>query len=167
MTAPRQREKPHGPVCVDACDQPLLLLHRWHRGTAGYVRRTATAKGQKRAEYLHRVILGVAPGALVDHVNGDVLDNRRSNLRACNQYENQYNVPVRPASPTGYKGVTVRRYKRGVRYEARIKSDGREMTIGFFDTAEEAGRAYEAASLSLHGAFAAIARLRVAGEVPS
>lgn len=91
---------------------------------------------------MHRDILGAKPGQIVDHVNGNGLDNRRANLRICTHAENMRNH-------RGSKGVD--RF-RG-RWRARIQFDHSSKFLGLFDTKKEAAEAYHAASLQLFRSF--------------
>lgn len=69
---------------LDQGDAHLLGSYTWHICQDGYVRR----KSHGRHVYLHRLIIAAAAGQLVDHINGDGLDNRKANLRLCNRAEN-------------------------------------------------------------------------------
>jgi hypothetical protein len=106
-------------------------------------------RGQGGAsEYLHRYIMGCVPGdnVIVDHINGDILDNRRSNLRAVTQRENMHNVSNKYASNTsGHRGVSFNKSKG--KYQAYIKIDYVKKHLGYFETLEEAVAARASASL--------------------
>ena len=116
-----------------------------------YARRDVSlGGGRRRRDYMHRVIL---PGhRLVDHVNGDGLDNRRANIRAASAADNVHNTRLRRDSVSGIKGVALRDGK----WAARIRHDGSTRHLGRFMTLEEAGRAYDRAARELFGEFAAL-----------
>lgn len=95
---------------------------------------------------LHSFLLGTT--RIVDHVNGDTLDNRRANLRVASASQNMANRPGR--SRCGYRGVTS---SEGA-YRAQICPDGQRKYLGTFRTAEAAARAYDAAAIDLYGEFA-------------
>lgn len=80
----------------------------------------------------------------IDHINGTRDDNRWSNLRAVTRSENNLNLRGAPKghNRTGVLGVCKTKSNT---YFARIKVDGREMYLGSFASAEEAGAAYKAA----------------------
>jgi hypothetical protein len=102
--------------------------------------------------YVHRLAIfityGVWPEA-VDHVNGNKLDNRISNLRIATRQENLFNSRCRSDSASGVKGV--KRHGKG--WRAKIKRDGITYSLGTFPTIEEAGEAYRRAAAKLHEAY--------------
>ena len=131
---------------VDEADWALVAPFLWHAAR----RRTRVYAGTNSGALLmHRLLLGCDE---VDHIDGDGLDNRRSNLRACTDSQNNFNQRVRTYSASGFKGVTLdRRYGRWI---AQIQANKRHYTLGTHATAEEAARVYDAAALRLHGDFA-------------
>lgn len=145
--------KPHGPVVVDAEDMHLLLGARWYRNFFGYAVTSArVAQGRRQQTvYLHRVITGAQVGQVVDHANGDILDNRRMNLRLCTHADNARNG-IKPVSKTGYRGVS----PSGRGYKAQICVNRKIVHLGKFADPADAARAYDAASLKMHGAFAVL-----------
>lgn len=98
---------------------------------------------------LHRFILYAPPGVDVDHINGNGLDNRRSNLRVCSHSQNMSNRARPSSNSSGYKGVS----REGSRWRAYVTTDGHRMYLGTFDRPEDAARAYDNAASRLHGEF--------------
>ena len=93
-----------------------------------------------------------APAGLdVDHIDGDGLNNRRSNLRACTHTENGRNRKLSKNNTSGLKGVNAR---EAGKWQAMIKTSGRILHLGVFDSKMEAAKAYDAAALRLYGEFA-------------
>lgn len=112
----------------------------------------------KRRQYLgHRVAWamyhGEWPVSLIDHVNGDCLDNRIVNLRLCNPEQNGANSRRRKDNVCGFKGVSFKPRHR-LKFQARIRSGGKQVSLGSFATPEEAHEAYRAAAVKLKGDFA-------------
>lgn len=103
---------------------------------------------------LHRFLLGVEHPFIVDHINGNSLDNRLANLRRCTLAQNALNRRPPIHSPCGYRGVKIR-VQRGVkRYVAQIGVNYHKKWLGVFSTAEEAAMAYDAAAIVEYGEFA-------------
>lgn len=111
-----------------------------------------------RKHYLHRLIWlyhhGTVPG-MIDHVNGDRRDNRIENLRACSNAQNQYNSVRKTNNRSGFKGVAFYRAKPTTKpWRARIVRSGRQISLGYYATAEEAAEAYARGAAEVAGAFA-------------
>ena len=99
--------------------------------------------------YLSRVIMNPVDGMVVDHINGNGLDNRKINLRICTQAQNTRNRTV--SAGRKYKGITQRTNKS---YRVRITVDGRCINVGDYLTEEKAIVAYNKAAIKYHGEYA-------------
>lgn len=130
-----------------------LLGDRWIVDAHGYARKNTIANGVRSFELLHRVILNAPQGALVDHINGNRLDNRVSNLRFCTHQQNMQNRKTHKNNKIGAKGV----YKIGNRFKAQIRAGGEKHYLGCFVRLEDARAAYQEAAMKHHGEFARIA----------
>lgn len=141
---------------VDDEDYAALCIYKWRANECGYVVRTVRNSGRSTPMRMHRQILSLAPGVPADHINGNRLDNRRSNLRLCTWRQNAMNRGKRrwrrgiPAQ-SQFIGVT---RGHGGRWRACIKRDGRQAYLGSFAEEIEAARAHDAAARELHGEFA-------------
>jgi hypothetical protein len=118
---------------VDEVDA-MYAGFNWHVAAEKYAARSARVNGKKSLIYLHRVLLGAKPGQIVDHINGNTLDNRRSNLRFVTKGQNNANRHKR-LSKTSYLGVCV---TRGGKFRAGHHENGKFKQIGVFDTPKEA-----------------------------
>jgi hypothetical protein len=140
---------------LDAADVHLVSPYRWNvrrdRSGACYAV-SHSVHGVTLG--MHRIIMGAPVGMIVDHVNRDGLDNRRSNLRLATHAQNMRNRKRQSNNTSGYHGVTY--WKHCGRYAALIRVDGKRRHIGLFATAEEAALAYDEAARSAHGEFASL-----------
>lgn len=134
---------------VDDEDYEGLAKFRWRymetsKGRQGYAKTHVVVDGdwQNRVDvYMHRMVLCAEKGQIVDHINHDKLDNRKSNLRIVTHSQNVSNKPKQANNTSGYKGVTY--YKRTKRWMAQVKIEGKYKCIGYFSTPEEAAAAYD------------------------
>lgn len=94
---------------------------------------------------------GEDPPALVDHIDGDRLNNSWNNLRLANKSENMANRVPPKNNTSGFKGVSYSRSRR--KYEVHIMKNRRRQFLGRFTTLSEAAAAYEVAALELHQQF--------------
>lgn len=138
-------------IKVDPCDVDVAAAHSWSKNTSGHVVRGVHRGGKLKMLLLHRVITGAKDGEQVDHINGDKTDNRRRNLRICNNAQNQQNRGRLPNNTTGFKGVSFN--KRSGKYVARVMANGTSRFLGYHSTAEAAYAVFCEAGREMHGEF--------------
>ena len=139
---------------IDARDVAFVAGATWsvlQSNRTAYARRTIKLGDKQKTVLLHRVVIGAEPEQHVDHINGNGLDCRRSNLRIVTQQQNNFNMRGHHDSRTGIKGV--RKHSSCNKFQAAISAGGVRRYLGLFNTAEEAQSAYAAASAELHGQF--------------
>lgn len=108
---------------------------------------------------MHHEVMRVPSGTMLDHVNGDPLNNMRANIRPATRATNGMNRGRQVNNSSGYKGVRLWRHKHYTRtkpWVAQLGQGGRPVYKSYHATAEEAARAYDAAALKYHGEFACI-----------
>lgn len=123
-----------------------------------HVRQRIAVKGtgKRVAKFLHRIIYermiqrSLLPSEIVDHRNGNPLDNRRENLRLTDKAGNCQNAKRRKDNGIGLKGVS----KNHTKWMARIQVRSKYVYLGNFATPELAHKAYCEAAKELHGEFA-------------
>lgn len=108
---------------VDDADFERLAQHKWRLHSGGYAYRAGGVTG---SNLMHNEILG---RKWVDHRNGRRRDNRRGNLRGCDQGQNGQNRRVRRDSQSGLRGVIFD--KRSGKWSAVAR-------LGAFETKAEA-----------------------------
>lgn len=123
---------------VDDQDFHLVEFLTWHvhKSSKNWYARARNERG--RLVYMHRLIMRPSEQEEIDHVNGNGLDNQRSNLRAVDRTGNNLNR-------RGVRGYEL----HGKRYRVRFFYRGQRITVGSFDTAKEAKAAYESAKLEV------------------
>ncbi|MBB3521048.1 HNH endonuclease [Rhizobium sp. BK456] len=139
---------------IDAEDYAIVMgaARSWHacpQGKNHYAQARALVTHQ--VLMMHRVIMHAPKGLVVDHINHDTLDNRKTNLRIVTRQQNQCNVLPRQGNHSRFKGVCLN--KRVNLWVAYINAHGKRTYLGYYHHEEDAARAYDAASLSLHGEY--------------
>lgn len=109
---------------IDAEDVDKVKYSKWRLNCNGYV--ISTNKFDGKTTFLHRRILNNT-NQFVDHINGNVLDNRKQNLRLVTKSQNQMNV--------NYKGVSK---TKNDKHYAHIKIKGKAINLGVYVDEEEA-----------------------------
>lgn len=143
-------------MLADAEDEELLRRYVWawlEVGRDNRCRYAFTGGSGKDRRYAHRLVMGLPPGRVpeVDHISGDGLDNRRSNLRVATHALNLANQRPQIGRSSQYKGVCWCKKHRD--WEASIKIQGRKIHLGHHRDEVDAALAYDIAALDAWGEY--------------
>lgn len=138
---------------VDTEGLEKLSKHKWRTfvdGNTFYAVTTLGKRPNRKLGIMHRMILGAKKGQIVDHINGDGLDNRKSNLRFCTISQNAHNRHDKPKN--GYWGVSFK--ARRNKWYSYVTCKRKTHHLGCFDSIIDAARAHDVAAKKLLGEFA-------------
>jgi len=143
---------------VDDEDFDFLMQWRWFAWTPGYstfyARKTCKVVPGVHSR-MHREVMGRYHnvwGSILDHIDGNGLNNCKSNLRFCTHAENSRNAGPNALNKSGIKGVCW--HVRSKKYIATISLNRKLIHIGYFTDPIEAAKAYNEAAIKYHGEFA-------------
>lgn len=150
---------------VDDADFDLLKQWKWcavfDKHTSSYYAVSNRHRWEKEKPIvikMSRIIMGAVKGEVVDHINHNTLDNRKSNLRKCSHAENQRNRKENKRSATGYKGVSVctglTRYYKKPMFQAQIRVSGKLITLAYGEDTKKLAKVYNQSAKKHFGDFA-------------
>lgn len=143
---------------VDASDYDWISQYTWHMapGNRGYKYAATNIKIEGKHRYrirkMHSIIMDTPKGMSVDHINGNGLDNRRTNLRVCTHKQNCQSKIKRKIGASSYKGVTWDKEQN--KWRVKIGIDYKRIDLGRFDSEKDAAKAYNEAAIKHFGEFA-------------
>lgn len=144
-------------LLLDTRDEDLVIDLPWSINTIRDRKYVRGAPNRGKKMYLHRLILerkigrALKPKELTDHINGNPMDNRRINLRACSNSQNLSNRGTESGNACGFAGVYL--CNTTGRYCAEIRHNGKRYWLGRFDTVELASLARNKKAKKLRGEF--------------
>lgn len=148
----------HTPFLFDSADFKLICRYNWKRycytqsDNSPYYLISAYDKNEGTV-YLHRVIFQtVSNDVIIDHINRDTSDNRKSNLRICTLLENTRNHSLRKDNSSGVTGVYWD--ERRKKWRACYYIGGRTKHLGYYDNFHQAVKSRLIAEKEVYGAFA-------------
>jgi hypothetical protein len=138
---------------VDDDLYPALSFFKWHYSESrpekpGYAVHRVKVSGHWLNLKLHRFIMSAGERDIVDHIDGDTLNNQRANLRIVNHSLNSQNS-IKQVGSSGYRGVSWSGRKKV--WEVCIQKDDQRIFIGQFSNVDDAARAYDKKALELFG----------------
>ena len=127
-----------GETTIDKEDLCRIEKYLIYKLGSGY----ATCRYKTEMKSLHRIILNAKPGQLVDHINGNKLDNRKSNLRFLNKAGNGLNAKIRTNNTSGIKGVAWNKSAKKWIVQIGNTKNGSYKYLGCFDDKTKAALVY-------------------------
>ncbi len=146
---------------VNDADFDMLLKYKWHckfdqkSPQLKYAYHVNNRNGNRYTISMHRLLLGLVKfdGKIVDHIDGDGLNNQRANLRICTHRENvRSQRPQRRKKTSAHKGVWWSTTRK--RWIAQIRVDNKQIKLGQYKTEAEGIVAYDVAAKLCFGNFA-------------
>lgn len=148
--------KGRGPIIIDTEDLHLLQDRSWtayQQQTNWYARTMMGPKRLQKCVRLHRLLLQAGPGQIVDHIDGNGLNNCKANLRVCSTTQNGQNRRKgRGPASSVFKGVS--KVTRRKLWRATIRVAGTQVLLGCFKLEADAALAYNKAALKYFGEYA-------------
>ncbi|MBN2401984.1 MAG: hypothetical protein JXN64_06270 [Spirochaetes bacterium] len=139
-------------VIIDTKNYDKIKDYRWY---VNYSKKNkkftniAAVKNNNIHILLHQLIMN---DKWIDHNNGDIFDNRESNLRKCTNQQNMCNRGLQKNNTSGYKGVTWR--EKIKKWQCRISINNKRICLGYFIDLKEAALTYNQAAIKYHSKFA-------------
>ena len=128
-------------VLVDLEDIGIVAGYPWHFSHKANHQYAYTKVPKNQRVAMHRLINKTPCDMHTDHINGDTLDNRKSNLRSCTPSENSISFLTLSRNKSGFRGVYL--HKDTLKWAATITYKGKKMHLGLFNTAQDASIAYK------------------------
>lgn len=144
---------------IDDDDYDRVSMHTWHMKSRLHLNYASSTKylggGRKKAKYrmlqLHRFIMNPSKGMDVDHIDGNGLNNQKSNLRICTHQQNCMNTRKSRNTTSRYKGVSWD--KESGKWKASIRFNNSLKNLGRYRTQKEAAKAYDKKAKELFGEY--------------
>ena len=141
-------------ILIDVDDFDVIRQYYWFVDDSGYARSCVYKNHVAQRIRMHQLIMHCPDGMEVDHIHGDTLDNRKSQLRICTHQQNSMNASLRIDNSVGVKGVSIKHNKNGtVKYCAYITKNYKRHHLGEFDTLDDAKKARQDAEIRLYGEY--------------
>ena len=142
----------------DDADHEVVSKHSWHiiksfrtfyAQTNYYPEGVEHKKVNRRSIKMHQILLKTqSSDIIIDHKDGNGLNNQRKNIRTCTQQENAINKGS--VGAIKYKGV----YQVRDKYRTAIKKGKQRINLGYYNTPKDAAKAYNIKAVELFGEFA-------------
>lgn len=135
---------------IDENDFHLVSPYTWHTvkiKNLTYVRTNIKINGKYTPRYLHQIIMGKKDGFIIDHIDGNTLNNKRENLRFCTHTQNMWNRKDKPGK-SGYRNI---QSLPSGKFRVRFSVGNKKICYGCYDSLEEAKEVAEKQRRHLRG----------------
>lgn len=141
---------------VDDEDYEKVTNFSWHFNPNGYAESYFVDQetGKTICIRMHRMIMGAEKNQMIDHVNGNGLDNRKENLRFCTRSQNAVNSKLNKNNSSGFKGVCRAKNSTAKIWKAQVQTKRKPIYLGLFENPIDAARAYDETIERIFGEFA-------------
>ena len=147
-------------ILVDDESYDMLSTYSWCVLSPGrrmgrkqkYAATTCRDNGKKKLNTMHRMIMKAVKGQMIDHINGDGLDNRKENLRFCTKSQNAANAMLSLGNKSGVKGVYWDKQRK--KWHAQIVVRRKTIALGRYTSLIEATEYRDKMAKKLHGEHA-------------
>lgn len=143
---------------VDDTDFEKLNQYKWcvskkrNKKNWYVIRNSKMINGKRYTILIHRVIMNCPKNKMIDHIDGNSLNNQKKNLRIATNSQNCKNREKNRNNTSGYKGVFW--HKKSNKWITDIGVNGKKIHLGLFENPLEAYKAYCEACIKYHGKFA-------------
>jgi len=151
------KKYPNKCCLIDLEDIDKVSKINWSPNNNGYAH-----GGSYKKFLLHRYIMDAKIGQILDHINGDILDNRKVNLRFVTRQQNNWNnkkekITITSKTGTKYVGVSLSpialKCKLKKPYVAKMTINKRTINLGYYETQEEASQIYLKKAIEVKGEY--------------
>ncbi len=145
-------------ILVDDEDYERVKWYKWHvarykNGNIAHIKTNIKiSKGKYKSIYLHRFILNYEGSSMIDHKDGNPVNNQKENLRFVDHQQNKQNSRKHYNSKSKYKGPNWREDLQ--KWQSHIRVDGYLLSLGTFENEIDAALAYNKAAIKHFGVYA-------------
>jgi hypothetical protein len=136
-------------VMVDDEDFNYLDALNWQVDNQNVVSTHTKINGER---LIHRIILKPPKGVEIDHIDGNRLNNQKSNLRFATSSQNKINRGARKDNKSGYKGVSWHKQRKC--WTVRLTINGKYKHLGLYKDIKKAAQVYNQNALKHYGEYA-------------